>query len=210
MSRSRFCVPGSRLEAAKASNEVKKEEVGQLDAGLDVAGPGEDETVLVVRDGGRIVFSGAWPQSDPRGDVIAALMPYKSRLRKVNVDVIGIGWGMARHLEDQGFAAQNINVGESPSDVEKYANLKAELYWGLRMRFQEGHISGLADEKMVGQLAGIRYKHDARGRVVIESKDDARKRGVHSPDRAEAVMLAFAEVQQESAGIFNFYRDQVR
>jgi len=31
-----------------------------------------------------------------------------------------------------------------------------------------------------------------RGQVVIESKEEARKRGVRSPDRAEAVMLAFA------------------
>lgn len=195
------------LEAAKTGNSGNS---GKLIAGLDVAGPGEDETVLVIRDGGQIVFSGSWATSDPRGDVIAAMMPFKDQIKKVNVDVIGIGWGMARHLEDQGFAVGNINVGEAPADPEKYANLKAELYWGLRMRFQEGHVSGLADEKTVGQLAGIRYKHDARGRVVIESKEDARKRGVHSPDRAEAVMLAFAEVREEHSGIFNFYRDQAR
>ena len=52
-------------------------------------------------------------------------------------------------------------------------------------------MSGLLDEKTIGQLAGIRYKHNARGQIQIESKDDARKRGVKSPDRAEAVMLAY-------------------
>ena len=89
----------------------------------------------------------------------------------------------------------DVNVGESPRDQDKFANLKAELYWGLRMRLETGDISGPMDERTIGQLAGIRYKHNARGQVVIESKDDARKRGVKSPDRAEAVMLAFAEVQ---------------
>jgi hypothetical protein len=54
-------------------------------------------------------------------------------------------------------------------------------------------LTGYLDEKLVGQLAGIRYKHNARGQIVIESKEDARKRGVKSPDRAEAVMLAFAQ-----------------
>ena len=44
----------------------------------------------------------------------------------------------------------------------------------------------------MAQLASLRYQHNARGQVVIESKEKARKRGVRSPDRAEAMMLAFA------------------
>ena len=71
---------------------------------------------------------------------------------------------------------------------------KAELYWGLRQRFQAGDVAGLTDERTIGQLAGIRYRHTARGQVEIERKEDARKRGVKSPDRAEAVMLALARV----------------
>jgi hypothetical protein len=74
--------------------------------------------------------------------------------------------------------------------AEKHANLKAELYWGLRERFVDGNMAGITDSLLISQLAGIRYKHDARGRVVIESKEDARKRGVRSPDRAEALMLS--------------------
>jgi hypothetical protein len=69
------------------------------------------------------------------------------------------------------------------------------LYWGLRLRAQDGDLAGLTDERTIAQLAGIRYSHNSRGQVVIESKEDARKRGVRSPDRAEAVMLAFAETK---------------
>ena len=54
-------------------------------------------------------------------------------------------------------------------------------------------IAGLKDEKN-SLLASIRYRHNARGQVMIEGKDDARKRGVKSPDRAEALMLAFTPV----------------
>jgi len=166
----------------------------KLRAGLDVAGPGEDETVLVVRDGPWIIFSKAWMQADPRGEVVAALKQFAGRLEVINVDSAGIGWNMYTHLNDLfPGVAHPINVGESPHDPEKYANLKAELYWGLRMRAQAGDLSGSMDEKLIGQLAGIRYKHNARGQIVIESKEDARKRRVKSPDRAEAVMLAFAQ-----------------
>ena len=57
------------------------------------------------------------------------------------------------------------------------------------------------DEKSLGQLASIRYFHDARGRVMVESKKDAVKRGVKSPDRAESLMLSFAAVGQQG-GVF--------
>ena len=176
------------LEQAKAR---KTDGTGGVTAGLDVAGPGEDETVLTLRRGCEILSIQSWPSSDPRGDVVAALRPYKADLEAVNVDSIGIGWGMYQHLIDLGFNANPINVGEAALDPEKYANRKAELYWGLRMRLESGDMSGSLDDKTIGQLAGIRYKHNPRGQVLIESKDEARKRGVKSPDRAESVMLAF-------------------
>jgi hypothetical protein len=165
---------------------------GRLAAGLDVAGPGEDETVLVIAEGEGIVGLHVSADQDPRGAVVAALAPYRHRLDVVNVDAAGIGYYLAKHLQDLGYPVRPVNVGERSSDRERYANLKAEFYWGLRQRFQAGDVAGLMDERTIGQLAGIRYRHTARGQVEIERKEDARKRGVKSPDRAEAVMLAFA------------------
>ena len=51
------------------------------------------------------------------------------------------------------------------------------------------------------QLASIRYQINPRGLIEIESKDDLRKRGVRSPDRAEAIMLAFADQTPGSCAI---------
>jgi hypothetical protein len=96
------------LEAAKYREGSDE---GPLHAGLDVAGPGEDETVLCVRCGPRIVLLKAWAGKDPRGDVLAALMPFKDRLQTVNVDSVGIGYYMAKHLKDQGVKVQEVNVG---------------------------------------------------------------------------------------------------
>jgi hypothetical protein len=162
-------------------------------AGIDVAGPGEDETVLIVRAGGAIVHEQAWPEADPRGPLLAALAPYRGRLRTVNVDTAGIGYYLARHLEDQGLPVRDVNVGESPTDLERWKNKKAQHYDGLRCRFRDGDIGGPMSAKLVSQLASIRYKHTGRNQLEIESKDKARERGVRSPDRAEALMLAFAE-----------------
>ena len=45
----------------------------------------------------------------------------------------------------------------------------------------------------VGELAALRYSYDSQGRIVMESKDEMRQRGLPSPDRADALMLAFLE-----------------
>jgi hypothetical protein len=192
------------LEAAKYRDGGDE---GDLHAGVDVAGPGEAETVLCVRRGSRIVLTKAWAGKDARGDVLAALMPFKGRLKTVNVDTVGIGFYMAMHLKDAGLPQREVNVGEGARHSEKYANLKAELYWGLRARAQAGDLAGLTDERTIAQLAGIRYSHNSRGQIVIESKSDAAKRGVKSPDRAEAVMRAFAELER-GGGVVGFWLQQ--
>lgn len=188
------------LEEAK-SRAVVVPEPADWEAGIDVAGPGEDETVVGVRHGFRLVAMRSWSDPDPRGDVLAFLAPYRERLKRVKVDSVGQGYYFARHLEDQGYQGRitDVNVGEAPHDKEKYANLKAELYWALRMRAQAGDLAGLTDERLISQLASIRYDHNARGQIVIESKEQARKRGVKSPDRAEMLMLLFAPGEEPAA-----------
>jgi hypothetical protein len=161
-----------------------------------------------VWQGGQILDMQAFAQSDARGPVLDALRTWRHRgLRVVNVDSAGIGHYLARSLEDAGVKVRDVNVGESPTSDdarERYANLKAELFWSLRQRFEEGEISGLTDQTTISQLASIRYEHDSRGRVKIESKEDALKRGVRSPDRAEALMLSFTpdSVNRELAELY--------
>jgi hypothetical protein len=58
-------------------------------------------------------------------------------------------------------------------------------------------VSGLTDRTTIGQLVGILSEIDSRGRLKIQSKEEAAKRGVPSPDRAEALMLALGELPAE-------------
>jgi phage terminase large subunit len=191
------------LEQAK----LRTDGDGDVVAGLDVAGPGEDETVLCVRQGPRIVLVRSWTRPDPRGEVLAALAPFRSRLKKVNVDTVGIGYYMAQHLRDDRLPVNEVNVGQAARNAEKYSNLKAEIYWKFRESAMSGELAGLSDEKAIAQLAGIRYCHNSRGQIVIESKQDARKRGVKSPDRAEAIILAYANTAPVF-GVLEYYRKE--
>jgi hypothetical protein len=69
---------------------------------------------------------------------------------------------------------------------------------GARRAFERDQVEGLFDETTIGQLAGLLYEFDSHGRMKIESKDNARERGVPSPDRADALMLALCKAPYES------------
>ena len=171
-----------------------------LVAGIDVAGPGEDETVVVIRQGRVILDVSASTTADSRGWALARLRPWIHKgLVQVNVDEIGQGYYYALHLREQlgqtPIQVIGVNVAERPltrgAEVG-FANLKAEAYWRLRERFRDGLVGGLSDQTLREQLATIRYNEDARGKIRIVGKDDMRRLGLKSPDRAEALMLAFA------------------
>ncbi len=185
--------------------EPVDEAIPSLIAGVDVGG-GEAETVVYLCGfkAGRykIIDMGAWRGQDTRGEVVRFLAPYRSRLSSVRVDEIGIGYNFGLHLRDQRFVVEMVNVslpcqshpewGEK-DPAKRFANKKAEYYQTLGDGFERDQIDGLTDDETIGQLAEILYEIDSHGRMKIEPKEKARQRGVLSPDRAEALMLALGK-----------------
>ncbi len=186
-----------------------------LEFGIDVAGPGEDETVLLLRQGDDIILTRGWKEPDPRQLIVDYIIPYGHRTKSIRIDSNGIGWGFFLHIRDTIGAMfphiqiVGINVGAGAFENHRFANLKAELYWNLRERFAAKRVRGLDDETMEGQLLALRYEIRPDGRVKIESKEDMRARGVPSPDRAEALMLAFADVDEPVVERQVEYSDEV-
>lgn len=193
------------LEAAKARPAAYSDRGGDVIAGVDVAGPGKDETVVYVRQGPRVLEIQAFADADSRGRVLQALQPWlHKQLKRVNVDSAGDGHYFTAHLRDhlpKVVEVNGINVGASATDTpdkdgqdatDQFANLKAELYWHLREQFKSGMVSGLTDQTTISQLASLQWAPNNRGKTEIERKEVAAKRGVKSPDRAEALMLCFA------------------
>ena len=116
-------------------------------------------------------------------------------LRALKVDVVGVGSGVADRLRELKYPVVDVNVGAGARDPKRFVNLRCELWWGLRERVRQGLLAGPIAEATIGQLATVRYSYDGTHTgPVIESKEQARKRGVKSPDRAEALLLAFAQV----------------
>lgn len=179
----------------------------QISIGIDVAGPGEDETAVAVRRGDDLLALEPWGSADPYPEVERYLDQWVPHgLSTVNIDSVGIGWNfytaLARHFSGSAVTVVQVNAGASSKILDdrgnrKFANKKAELYWSFRERCRNGELSGTIDRLAISQLAGVRYK-DQAGKIEIESKDDARKRGVKSPDRAEAIVLAYAPLDAQS------------
>ncbi len=62
---------------------------------------------------------------------------------------------------------------------------------------EKGEVSLPDDDDVRADLSALRYMFTQDGRIQIESKDDCRKRLGRSPDRADALALAFAEYAEE-------------
>jgi hypothetical protein len=114
----------------------------------------------------------------------------------VAVDRIGVGAGVDSRLRELQEPVEGVNVGERAYDSEHFLNRRAECFWALRQYFEAGAVDlDPADDILAAQLASLKYKLTSRGQIQVESKDDMRSRGLSSPDRADAVMLAFAAGQ---------------
>ena len=164
--------------------------------GVDVARFGSDSTIFVLARGAlvRVVAEHSKLRTtETTGHVIAAKREHG--VDEIRVDGVGVGSGVVDELLEAGHDVVDMQSGAAAADSEHFANARAEWWWGLRQRFEDGDIDiDPDDDELAAQLGTVKYKYTARGQVLIESKDDMRKRGLPSPDRADAVMLAKAHV----------------
>lgn len=167
--------------------------------GLDVARFGDDSTALCKRRGNMMLEPiKEWKKKDlmQTCGLIAAefrLTPTEAAPQAINVDVIGLGAGVVDRLRELGLPVRGINVGEAPAtDDRRYMRLRDELWFKTRDWFETRAVSMPPDQALIAELCGPKYKIESSGKIKVESKDDMKKRGVKSPNRADALCLTFA------------------
>ena len=168
-----------------------------IEIGVDVARYGQDETVICTRFGGKVLQLQCFHSQDTMettGRVIEAFRAHPAMSTKI--DVVGIGAGVFDRLNEQGiYRVASVESGARARDPAKYVNLRAEMWDGMKSLLQSGLVGLPPDEVLAGQLSSVKYRFDSAGRMVLESKEDMAKRGIGSPDRADAVVYAFADIQ---------------
>ncbi len=191
--------PGEVPTGEVPTGEVPADTVGHQPAvvGVDVARFGADRTVIVVRRGATVVdmqvFHG-FANTEVADEVQAVV--HEQRPKQLNVDATGVGSGVVDILNQEGHPVYGFHGAGAPVDeADTCANLRAEGYWTLARRFRDHTIRIPRDAELTAELASLRFRYNSRGKVLMESKESIKRRGLPSPDRADALMLAFLDVE---------------
>jgi len=181
------------LRWVEAAMERSLPPVGERRMAVDVARFGADCTVIGCRVGPVLVDMAVIHGADTMevaGRIAAKA--YQFHPQSIAVDSIGVGAGVVDRLVELGIeGVEAVNVALPAWDTERFANRRAELYWSLRELLRCGEIVLPKDEHLRRDLASIHYKHTSQGKIQIESKDEMKRRGLASPDRADMAAMLF-------------------
>ena len=164
--------------------------------GVDVARFGKDKTVIKHMKGNEVIYQKLFTKKDTSvvAGWIKAYCIDNPMIHKIGVDDTGVGGGVTDQLNQSNKLKTQaeiipINFGCKSTEPEKYANLKAEIFWLLK-RDIEDNIKTLNCDVTNSQLSSLKYRHTGKGQIQIESKDEMKKRGLPSPDNADALGIA--------------------
>lgn len=179
--------------------------------GLDVARFGDDWNALVRRNKLAVMPTvEKWSGIDlmqTAGRVKAAYdaCPSHQRPEEILVDEIGLGAGVVDRLMELKLPVRGINVSETAAMTDKYRNLRTELWFKAREwlgsknhRLPKVECCGkpgkdrCVHDELADELKGPRYGYTSTGKMLVEPKADMKRRGLKSPNIADALMLTFA------------------
>lgn len=171
--------------------------------GVDVARFGDDSSALAKRKGNhQLAPVREWWGKDTMQTtgIIKAewdACPVDRRPVAINVDVIGIGSGVVDRLKEMGLPAVGINVAESEAvndrEDRQFNRLRDELWWRGREWLEAKDCKFADDEETIAELTTPTYTILSNGLIQVERKDEMKKRGVKSPNRADAWLLTLAD-----------------
>lgn len=185
--------------------------------GVDVARYGADSTVLTAMHGKRQLSRNEFFKQSITavvGEVIAMSRAIGGA-DVIVVDETGLGGGVVDGLLDEVGQAlpkncevRGVQFGANPEDEDdkaQYVNMKARIFGLLRDDLKAADGLQLLNESVyLEELPSIMFTYDKKGRLVIESKDDYKKRtGRRSPDNADSLALAnFGRYDEMKIGRF--------
>lgn len=158
----------------------------------DIARFGDDESVICVRQGRKV-----WPLVAWRGlDLMASSDKIAEAIDKHKpdasvIDETGIGSGVVDRLRQLRYEVHGFNGGGSPIDKDTYKNKRAEV-WGLMRDALRERLDLPSDESLKSDLIGPEYGFTPTQQILLERKEDMKKRGLASPDKGDALAMTWA------------------
>lgn len=186
----------SEVEAAQVDDDYF---VGQLRLGCDVAGGGRNYSTMVLRSDN--VAAVAYHEHQPDtmvfgSSIIQMMIKHTIDPRNTSIDAVGIGKGVYDMVvnQEQWNTVRGIQAGREPINKERFANLRAEIFWRLR----EWVLAGgkLIRNPLWIELTKVKWKVKLSGKsnvITIMSKEDMLREQIDSPDVADSLSFTFAD-----------------
>ena len=173
--------------------------------GVDVARFGDDSTVLATRLDNKIRELEQHQKeatTQTTGHVLRQARVLHERFPGCRISAVTDDGGLGGGVTDQLFEQKQlqsldwldiipVNFG-SAADDDDYEHRGAEIWGAVRDLLQYQKIELPADDELLSQLSNRKYTVGSKGKIVIEPKKDMKKRGLASPDKGDAVALAFS------------------
>lgn len=186
---------------ARRRQDLEPYEGASWVVGVDVARGGDDQTRMVDRKGrvlgwriNQVINNGK--DLMPVVDACAAVLQRNPEIRRMYIDITGIGAGVYDVLRRLGYEqiVVGVNFGEKAGEEDKYANKRAEM-WGRMAEWlmTPGGVRVPDDDIVQRHLCAPTKKWRAAGQLLLEDKDDMKKRVGFSPDFGDAAGLTFTE-----------------
>lgn len=183
--------------------------------GGDIAHGGDDQTVLAPRHDDWIDELKIFPGVETPDGAAAAQkifdflsgVPDQEPQRLINIDALGYGANCLTKLMELGLTGVQSILGQQKSEwvppgpdgrvvqagkpgALRMRNIRAEMYWRLRLALDPEHGATLAlppGQELLRDLCAARYEIQTGGVIKIEDKAEIKKRLGRSPDLADAV-----------------------
>lgn len=199
----------------QATHTEKNTLINRIALGVDVARYGSDETVMYENAGYNCRMVENYRGHGLMETVGHIIKHYNRIIREypryrgsiyINIDDCGLGGGVTDRLNElkRGEMAKElsrmvivpVNAAEKvpdPDEAKNYGNMTTYLWAIIRELMGAGVMSLEDDNETVAQLSCRKYYMTSKGRMMLESKEDMKKRNFDSPDRADALALSVYE-----------------
>ncbi len=185
-------IPADIVDNSIANNLALSEYHYHLKSlGVDCARFGDDKTVLVYRQGRKVIDIISYSNLDTME--IAQKVAEFNLINKPDVifiDGIGIGAGVVDRCKQLNLPIRDVIVSQKSTDPLQYFNLRSQL-WGKMKEWLANGSDIPSHIDLRNELIAMQYGFNLKLQIQLMSKKDLKKTGVPSPDHADALALTF-------------------
>lgn len=194
---------GRVMQSMEAYDTSEPDEGMPITIGVDVARYGSDSSVIVSNQGGYIRIHGRYQGlNGPELARKVGELAMEMGAVEIRIDAIGVGASVLDSIYN--FVPPTISVvgihGNAKSgDSTKWYNYRAAMYDQFAKAVADGRVYLPDDDELHNEIASIKYEYRGSA-LLIESKENMRKRGIKSPDVLDAVIYAYQNIDAIMAG----------